>query len=1522
VNKFYLYIKFLVILIFTGSKANSQIVATPSAGCAPQVVNFTSPPGATNISWVFGNAITSNVTNPSNNYTSPGSYTVTLTCNLGTFTTLVVVHPKPTANFTIVQPSSGCAIKTVSFTDQSTASAGSNIVGWSWTFGDGGASTAAGNTTYGYTIKGSYSVTLKVTDNNNCDNTITKGTIHVSAQPTLVIGNTGLIACVAPYTATFNGSGCASGSPLGGGLTYNWNLNGQASTQQNPGAITFNTQGTFPIALTVTDNNNCSTSNTVNVSISQSTINVTVPSTVCLGVPYNYTVNSIPNPFTVDYGDASIISYTPASTPTVINTASSHNYAAPGTYTAIYSTGVAPCIASVTKTIHVQQVIANFTNTPPAFTCSPTFTLGYINQSSSNATTFTWVANSWLPSPNNYTIVNATPNANPVFTVSQNHTSPYVIYNTYSVQVTLIAQSAAGCISTATINVYDSIKRPTAWFNTNKQEGCAPLVVKFRDSSFTSAAFPITSYTWNNGANPPTLVTGNMPPPNVNPTFTYSAPGTYTPFLTIATAGGCTDVSYAHTITVVNIPTISFSVNSGTLCWNQPVQITNTSPPTVPPIQHWHVQSDNSYFSHCINDANPSGLFTHFGPHTFTMSGYHHSCKGTSTIPQTVYIKGPIVQGRFETNCTPGLRKTVIFTSNLQDAQIATLNYGDGTPVFTITGTPNAIANNTVTHVYASTGDYTATLTGFNALNGCPPYTYTMQVRVRDIDAKFTLPVVACNSVGVVYDASTSIDVNSGCGRGYLWYFDNLPPKELTTPTINFSFPTVGTHTVVLLVRDVNACTDTSRKTIRISNASPNFTFGANPICFSTGTVQLINNTPNNPDPITNTSWFFWSTPVSNSLIVNGSAPVFSFSQYPVPSPSQTFTVTLTATNSIGCVDTVIRTFQVNNPSATLSPSISNICAGTTVNFSAPPSYPNYTFSFGTPGQILSTSSNTASYTYNSQGAYTASVVIKDAGGCIANSSAPVNVQGNPTANFVIITSTVSSGNNICSGSPVTFSSTSAFSSPITYNWNISSGSPVISNSVVVNTYSATQNITVPVSLTVTTSFGCLSIFTNTFNIYAAKANINLNKTTVCYGESITVNLKDTSSVYAWEWSFGDGTTSSINYANASNPSFTIHPYTQTQTVTVYSTTLSLNYYSPQLSCIQFIAVPIKVIKIMPSFNRNTELIKVDSVHCLGLLDVFNNTTPPGTTSFNSNWLFGDGGSSSSTSPNYTYPNFGVYTVSLTVTDPINGCKGIAIKNMTINPQPGIKINSPDSVCQNKPFNLTSTATGTAPIVSYQWTPTLGLSNPTGASTSATATTVAQYSLNITDANGCKSSTTSSTYIQFPPMPLQWDSTVIIGQTIPINGYAGSNMSYTWTPPLDLNCLYCVNPVSSTTVNTVYTVTVADNLGCFSRVNTYTIYVRPESTIDVPTAFTPNGDGKNDIIYVDGWGIKKLTYFRIFNRWGQLLFETNDIKVGWDGTYNGVPQNMETYVYQVSGESYLEGKNKVLLKTGTFKLIR
>ncbi len=1491
---------FFLFLVCVISNSFSQIATSQTVACAPATISFTAPTGATSYTWNFGNG-SSVLQNPSNIYTVPGTTVVTVATNIGTFSQTIIIHPPPTANFTFNVPTIKCAPQTVSFTNTSTGPA--SFTNCSWSFGDGGQNNTSCNPTYAYTLPGSYSITLQVTDANGCGANVVKGTVNVSAPPTVIISSNplALTSCTAPFTAAFSGSNCVTGSPTGGGLTYNWTFQGgspASSTQQTPGNVTFNTPGSYNVTLTVTDNNNCSATTIKPVTVSQPTLQTTIPGTVCLNSPFSFSFQTNQPTTFWNFGAAP--------SPTILNTGGPTTssifpgYSTPGIYTINITAGSFPCTASQTKTVYVEQVIANFTLTPPSFTCSPTFTASYINMSSSNAVSYTWTTF-------NGNVTQTSTATNPTFTFVQGSNNPYTIFNTFGAQVSLIAQSANGCISTATVYTYDSIRRPTAWFNKDKKEGCAPLVVKFRDSSFTASAFPVTSYTWNNGANPATIITGNIPPPMVNPTFTYNSPGTYTPYLIIKTATGCIDTSFIDTVNVVNPPTVSFSVSPSSVCWNNPVIITNTSPTTTPAIQHWHVESDNGFFSGCVNNPNPQWTFTHPGVHTFTMSGYLHSCKGVGTTTQNVTVKGPISQARYETNCNAGTRKVVKFYSYLQDAVSATLNYGDGSPLANITGNPGGNASSTLSHTYAASGNYTATLISTNGPNGCSPHTYTMLVTVRDIQANFNLPAVGCASVSQSFDASPSVDVQIGCRRGYVWYFDNLPPNDTTAAVVTHTFTTPGTHTVFLMVKDENSCIDTTMHTMRISSAAPDFTFSANPICLSSGTVQMVNLTSQLPDPITSYSWNFGdASPVSTAT-----NPTHTYLSATVP--SQSYTVSLTATNSQGCTDTKQLVIQVNNPSAALTPDDYFLCAPQTVTFTAPTGYASYTFSYGTaPSASLATTSSTAAYTYTTGGSFTATLNIVDAGGCKSSGMVTIQAETTPTANFTFTNSNSTGGNNVCSGSPVTFVNTSSSPYTLTPSWNLNTGSPVIPSNTVVATYTNTGII--PITLTVTTPNGCPAVITKTISIFGVKADLNLDKYTVCLGGAITFNVKDTSTLYSWVWGFGDGDTMKL-YAGSA-PSTITHSYTNYPQPNG-QTFVSLVYYSSQHACRFATTHTVQVVKIDGNFNRNNEVAKKDSVHCIGSIDQFSNQTP-NSGGYVFSWNFGDGGTANTQNPSYTYTNSGIYTVTLNITDPINNCKGLAIKNMTINALPNALAYARDT-CAGRPFVLSSTVTANGPYT-YTWSPTTGVNSINSASTIATASANTTYTLDVTDVNGCKNSTSHSVNIVQAPISFQWDTAIVIGQIAFLNNYAGSNFSYTWSPPTDLSCTNCPNPTSSSTVNITYTVTVADNMGCFMIQNTHTVEILPKSSVDVPTAFTPNGDGVNDVIYVDGWGIRKLNYFRVFNRWGQLLFESTDIKVGWDGMFNGVPQNMETYVYQVSAETYID--KDALLTTGTFKLIR
>jgi gliding motility-associated-like protein len=141
--------------------------------------------------------------------------------------------------------------------------------------------------------------------------------------------------------------------------------------------------------------------------------------------------------------------------------------------------------------------------------------------------------------------------------------------------------------------------------------------------------------------------------------------------------------------------------------------------------------------------------------------------------------------------------------------------------------------------------------------------------------------------------------------------------------------------------------------------------------------------------------------------------------------------------------------------------------------------------------------------------------------------------------------------------------------------------------------------------------------------------------------------------------------------------------------------------------------------------------------------------------------------------------------------------------------------------------------------------------------------------------------------------------------------------SFTWTPSAGLNDPYIANPIANPVISTKYIVYGTTEWGCTTS-DSINIYVDPQTLLALPNAFSP-GNGPNNEFKIIKLGIASLNYFRIFNRWGNLVFETNDINKGWDGTYNGVAQPMDVYVYEVeavtsTGEIFKKHGNTTLLR--------
>lgn len=167
------------------------------------------------------------------------------------------------------------------------------------------------------------------------------------------------------------------------------------------------------------------------------------------------------------------------------------------------------------------------------------------------------------------------------------------------------------------------------------------------------------------------------------------------------------------------------------------------------------------------------------------------------------------------------------------------------------------------------------------------------------------------------------------------------------------------------------------------------------------------------------------------------------------------------------------------------------------------------------------------------------------------------------------------------------------------------------------------------------------------------------------------------------------------------------------------------------------------------------------------------------------------------------------------------------------------------------------------------------------------------------------------------------DSTIQLGSDIQLGTsfapYTSSAIvSYNWSAAQGLSCTDCANPVATPyDNNSEYTLAVVYNKGCVA-VSSVKVSVEGHPPVFTPNAFSPNGDGNNDVFLVYGEAIKKVE-LKIFNRWGELIFESNNQFSGWDGTYKGELQNPGVYTF-IAAVTYLDGKKTD--KNGSLTLVR
>jgi gliding motility-associated-like protein len=455
-----------------------------------------------------------------------------------------------------------------------------------------------------------------------------------------------------------------------------------------------------------------------------------------------------------------------------------------------------------------------------------------------------------------------------------------------------------------------------------------------------------------------------------------------------------------------------------------------------------------------------------------------------------------------------------------------------------------------------------------------------------------------------------------------------------------------------------------------------------------------------------------------------------------------------------------------------------------------------------------------------------------------------------------------------------------------TFSWTPATG---LNDATIRNPMATVTNTTV---FTVTVNpgaIGCDGVDSILVRLLPDHINLLNNDTAVCYGTQIDLVVDgDTNFVYTWA------------------------PELDIQNPTVANTVLTARtsgYYTVTASYPNCIAMPDSVyveVQPIPTVNIGDDKIicDYDSVNLFAaVLPYYNNYTYEWNHANNLN---------NPAIPNPIFTGDSTVNMVVKVTTPI-GCTGIDTMSIIVYPSNFMYVASNDTgFCPTQSVMLQAYGAD-----QYLWTPATGLSANNIANPIAQPLATTTYMLygNKDYGNHVCYDTQTVLVNVYPSAVLTLPDTVEIWPGESYQMSPETNCSYfSWYPPSGLSSTEISNPLASPEVRTRYFITATTENKC-SLNDSIDVVVNTESILDVPNAFVPsNGDFK-----IEKRGIAQLKYFRIYNRWGNVMFETTDINKGWNGRHNDQEQPLGVYVYTIEAQT---STGKVFTKTGNVTLVR
>lgn len=575
--------------------------------------------------------------------------------------------------------------------------------------------------------------------------------------------------------------------------------------------------------------------------------------------------------------------------------------------------------------------------------------------------------------------------------------------------------------------------------------------------------------------------------------------------------------------------------------------------------------------------------------------------------------------------------------------------------------------------------------------------------------------------------------------------------------------------------------------------------------------------------------------------------------------PMTTTTYTVTGTNN-GCAATADALINIDpTPTLVLSPA-QTICAGETITLTAGGSGAN-SYSWSPATGLSATTGTSVDASPASTITYTITAI-----GNVCNATGTIDVTVNPYPVVNVLPAAAS----ICAGQSQTFNASGAN----TYTWSPATGLSSTTGASVDASPNATTTYTV-----IGSNSGCndtvdIVLTVNPLPVITVSSDVS-----ICSGTSAPLTATGATS-YSWSPAAGLNTTNGASVT--ASPSGTT-TYTVTGTTNNCSSTADVTVT----------IIPTPVVVITPPAYTYCDGGSIDLVATGATTYTWSPATNLNSTT----------GSTVTANPSITT----VYTVTGTT----QGCSDDATVTVTVHPNPVVSFSASDTVgCQPLCVNFTNTSTiSSGSITNYFWTLENGVTSTTASPTHC-FNTAGTYTVELTATsdNNCVTKLTKLNYITVHPLPTAAFSFTpptasILDPTFYFSDQSnGATQWYWYFGDGDSINNMITTPVHTypNTYHGTYSarLLVVNQFGCIDQI-VHDVTVTPVVTLYVPNAFTPNSNRINDTFYAYGVGIAEFEML-IFNRWGEYIFRSTDINVGWDGTHNGMEVQNEVYVYVVN----------------------